>query len=121
MDWDQVYDDLDVVLHGETEVSHHAAGRSGGAPLPEYDDAEEMAGRFRGALRQLVNRGLREDAHMQHLDIGVLIDQARTLISEALPDDSSPAPGHLRKLAGVILQLAERLEETGLVKGLIEC
>ncbi|WP_228456621.1 DUF6415 family natural product biosynthesis protein [Streptomyces durbertensis] len=121
VDWDQVYDDLDVVLHGETEVSHHAAGRPGRGPLPEYEDADEMVERFRGALRQLVNRGLREDAQIQHLDIAVLIEQAHTLTAEALPGDSSPARGDLRRLAGIVLRLAERLEETGIVKGLVEC
>lgn len=121
VDWDQVYDDLDVVLHGETEVSHHAAGPSGGVSLPTYGNAEELAERFCEALMQLVNRGLRDDAHKKHPDIAELFDQAHALLPEGLPDDPRQALGRLRQLGGVILELAERLEETGIVKGLVEC
>lgn len=119
VDWDEVYDDLDTVLGDE--VSHHAAGPSDGSPLPEYDDPEGLTERFRPALTQLVTRGLRGDAHRSHQDIAVLIEQAQGLLAEELPGDSWQAIVLLRKLARVTLDLAERLEEAGIVKGLVEC
>ncbi|WP_327378513.1 DUF6415 family natural product biosynthesis protein [Streptomyces sp. NBC_01216] len=122
VDWDAVYDGLDIVLN--EEVSHHAAGSSGsgrpGAAGPGYDEAEELAQRFRGALMQLVNRGLRDDAN-KHPDVADLIERARTLRSEELPGDEQQALTFLRKLGRVTLELAERLEEVGIVKGLVEC
>ncbi|MFH9295789.1 DUF6415 family natural product biosynthesis protein [Streptomyces sp. NPDC017520] len=123
VDWDAVYDGLDTVLN--EEVSHHAAGASGssrpGAAGPGYDEAEEIAQRFRGALMQLVNRGLRDDANKKHPDIADLIEQARSLRSEKLPGDEHEALTFLRKLGRVTLELAEHLEEAGIVKGLVEC
>lgn len=121
VDWDEVYDELDTVLHGEQEISHHAAGPSGGAPLPEHDDAEERAQRFRGALMQLMNRGLRSKADTKHSDIADLIERARNLRAEELPGDPWQDLGLLRKLARVTLDLAERLDEVGIVTGLVEC
>ncbi|QUI32613.1 hypothetical protein H9W91_18425 [Streptomyces alfalfae] len=117
--WDAVYDDLDMVLGDE--VSHHAAGPSEGSPQPEYDNPEGLAERFRPALMQLVNRGLRDDAHRKHRDIAALIEQAQGLIPEELPTDAWQAVVLLRKLARTTLDLAERLQETGAVTGLVEC
>ncbi|MEU3133180.1 DUF6415 family natural product biosynthesis protein [Streptomyces sp. NPDC006854] len=123
VDWDSVYDGLDTILN--EEISHHAAGTSGssrpGAAGPGYDEAEELAQRFRGALIQLVNRGLRDDTTKKHPDIADLIEQARTLQGGELPGDEHEALTFLRKLGRVILELAERLEEVGIVKGLVEC
>lgn len=123
VDWDAVYDGLDIVLN--EEVSHHAAGGSGngrpGIAGPGYDEAEELAQRFRGALMQLVSRGLRDDVDKKHPDIRDLIEQARTLRSEELPGDECQALTFLRKLGRITLDRAERLEEVGIVKGLVEC
>ncbi|MFJ4686223.1 DUF6415 family natural product biosynthesis protein [Streptomyces sp. NPDC088789] len=121
VDWDDVYDDLDTVLHGEEEISHHAAGSSDGAPLPDYDDAEEIAQRFRGALKLLVARALRATADEKPPAIADLIGQARALRAEELPGEPSQALGLLRNLAQVTLELAERLDEADIVKGLVEC
>jgi hypothetical protein len=65
VDWPQVYDDLDTVLHGKQEISHHAAGPSGGAPVRSYGDAEERIQRFCGALKLLVARALRDNTLAQ--------------------------------------------------------
>ncbi|MFF1693550.1 DUF6415 family natural product biosynthesis protein [Streptomyces sp. NPDC058257] len=123
VDWDSVYDGLDTVLN--EEVSHHAAGASGsgrpGAAGLGYDETEELVQRFRGALMQLVNRGLRDDAHKKHPDIADLIERARTLRSQELPGDERQSLTFLRKLGRVTLELAERLDEVGIVKGLVEC
>ncbi|MCH0566943.1 DUF6415 family natural product biosynthesis protein [Streptomyces sp. MUM 2J] len=122
VDWNAVYDGLDAVLNDE--VSHHAAGpaeRQAGAPLHEYDDAKELAQRFRGALMQLVNRGLRDEADEKHPDIAKLIERARALRSEELPGDPWQDLGLLRKLGRITLDLAERLDEVGIVRGLVEC
>ncbi|MFF4295025.1 DUF6415 family natural product biosynthesis protein [Streptomyces vinaceus] len=123
VDWDVVYDDLDTVLN--EEVSHHAAGASGngrpGAAVPGYDEAEELAQRLRGALMQLVNRGLLDNADKKHPDIADLFEKARVVRSEELPDDERQTLTFLRKLGRVTLELAERLEEVGIVKGLVEC
>ncbi|OKK02384.1 hypothetical protein AMK26_22205 [Streptomyces sp. CB03234] len=121
VDWSAVFEDVDALLNGE--VSHHAAGSTGrkrAVAPPEYDDADELAQRFRGALMQLVHRGLRDEADKKHPDIAALIEQARVLRSEELPGDPWQALGHLRRLGRVTLQLAQRLDEVGIVKGLIE-
>lgn len=123
VDWDAVFDGLATVLN--EEVSHHAAGGAQrGRPavaVRECDEAEELAQRFRGALVQLVNRGLRDDANKKRQDIADLIDQARALRYEELPGDERRAHALLRKLARVTLELTERLEEVGIVKELVEC
>ncbi|MER5210934.1 DUF6415 family natural product biosynthesis protein [Streptomyces sp. NPDC002838] len=122
VDWDAVFDGLDMVLN--EEVSHHAAGARGGRPGaagPSYDEAAELAQRFRGALMQLTNRGLRDDATKKYPDIGDLIEEARAVRSDELPGDELQALALLRKLGRVTLDLAERLEEAGIVRGLIEC
>jgi hypothetical protein len=121
-DWDAVFNDLNVVLN--QEVSHHAAGARAGRPgaaVPSYDEADELTQRFRRDLVQLVNRGLRDDATNKYPDIGDLIEEARAVLSEALPGDELQALALLRKPVRVTLDLAERLEETGMVWGLIEC
>ncbi|MFD9818801.1 DUF6415 family natural product biosynthesis protein [Streptomyces violascens] len=121
LDWAQVYDDLDTILHGEQEMSHHAAGPSGGTPLRICEDSEGLDERFRRALKLLVARALREEADEKHPDIASLIELARTLRAEDLPADPWQAIGPLRKLARVTLALAERLDDIGVVKGLVEC
>lgn len=122
VDWDAVYDGLDSILN--EEVSHHAAGSRGGRPgaaWPGYDEAAELAQHFRGALMHLVNRGLLDDADKKHPDIADLIERARTSRAEELPGDQHQDVVFLRRLGQVTLQLAERLEEVGIVKGLVEC
>lgn len=122
VDWDKVYDDLDTVLN--EEISHHAAGPRGhgwpGSAAPGCVEAEALAQRFRGALMQLVNRGLRDDAS-KHPEIANLIEEARTLRFEELPGDERQALIVLRKLGRITLELAEHLEEAGIVKGLVGC
>ncbi|MGX2994897.1 DUF6415 family natural product biosynthesis protein [Streptomyces sp. JNUCC 64] len=124
VDWELVFDGLDAVLCGGQEMSHHAAGAANrhraGATVPDYGEAGELAQRFRGALMQLVNRGLRDSAD-QYPDIARLIERARSLRSETLPDDSWQALAFLRRLGQVTLELVERLDEVGIVKGLVEC
>uniref|UniRef100_A0AAU2VGU9 DUF6415 family natural product biosynthesis protein n=1 Tax=Streptomyces sp. NBC_00003 TaxID=2903608 RepID=A0AAU2VGU9_9ACTN len=120
VDWPQVYDDLDTVLHGEQEMSHHAAGHSGGAPLRVRDDAEELAQRLRGALKLLTSRAVRDSAAEKYADIASLIKLADTLRAEELPGPRG-SMGRLRGLAQVTLALTERLAEVGIVKGLVEC
>ncbi|WP_338673897.1 DUF6415 family natural product biosynthesis protein [Streptomyces sp. SCSIO 30461] len=123
VDWDAVYDGLDTVLN--SEVSHHAAGigtrDERGATPPEYDDAEDLTQRFREALMQLVNRGLRAGVDTAHPDIANLIEEARALRTQEIPGDRWEALAFLRRLGRVTLALAERLEETGTVKGLAAC
>lgn len=70
---------------------------------------------------QLVNRGLLDNADKKHPDIADLIEQARAVRSEELPADEHQTLTFLRKLGRVTLHLAERLEEVGIVKGLVEC
>ncbi|MFJ2906225.1 DUF6415 family natural product biosynthesis protein [Streptomyces sp. NPDC091279] len=122
VDWDLVFDALDTVMG---EVSHHAAGTSGRShartTAPGHDHAEDLAQRFRGALMQLVNRGLRDKADEKYPDLADLIARARELRSEELPTDPWQAQGLLRQLGQVTLELVEGLEEVGLVTGLIEC
>ncbi|MGW6530338.1 DUF6415 family natural product biosynthesis protein [Streptomyces venezuelae] len=111
VDWDQVYDDLSRVLN--EEISHHAAGPRGrgrrGPAAPGHDEAAELARRFRGALMQLVNRGLRDNAD-KHPAVAELIDEALTLRTEELPGDEQQALILLRKLGRTTLELAEHLE-----------
>ncbi|MFD3513258.1 DUF6415 family natural product biosynthesis protein [Streptomyces sp. NPDC058657] len=120
MDWNEVYDDLDTILHGEEEISHHAAGPSGGAPLPNHDN-DALTQRFLMALKLLVARALRDKADEKHPDIAALIGQARTLRAEVVAGDAGQTIGLVRKLARLTLDLAELLEEAGIVRGLVEC
>ncbi|WP_406115369.1 hypothetical protein [Streptomyces sp. NBC_01014] len=120
VDWNEVFDDLDTILHGEEEISHHAAGPSGGAPLPNYND-DARAQRFLMALKLLVARALRDQAAKKHPDIAALIGQARTLRAEVVAGDAGQTIGLVRKLARLTLDLAELLEEAGIVRGLVEC
>ncbi|MFI6056011.1 DUF6415 family natural product biosynthesis protein [Streptomyces violascens] len=121
MDWLQVYDDLDTVLHCKQAISHHAAGPSDGAPVRSCDDAEERIQRFHGALKLLVALALRDNADERHPDVASLIERARALRAEEMPGDPRQALGLLRRLAQVTLALAERLAEVDTVKGLFEC
>ena len=122
VDWEAVYDGLDIVLGGE--VSHHAAGAvhrgQATASVLAHGDAEELAQQFRGALMQLVHRGLRDDAD-RYPDIADLIERARGLRDTDLPGDPQQALALLRKFGLVTLELAERLEEVGIVTRLVEC
>ncbi|WP_434600447.1 DUF6415 family natural product biosynthesis protein [Streptomyces sp. A5-4] len=120
VDWNEVYDDLDTILHGEEEISHHAAGPSGGAPLPNYNN-DALTQRFLMALKLLVARALRDKADEKHPDIAALIGQARTLRAEVVAGDAGQTIGLVRKLARLTLDLAELLEEAGIVRGLVEC
>ncbi|MET9149240.1 DUF6415 family natural product biosynthesis protein [Streptomyces sp. NPDC004042] len=119
VDWNEVYDDLDAVLHGDEEISHHAVGSPDGPLRPVHGD--ELAQRLRAALKLLVARALRDMADRRHPDIAGLIELARTLRSKELPSDPRHATGHVRGLARITLDLAERLNNVGTVTGLVEC
>ncbi|MFG3282030.1 hypothetical protein [Streptomyces sp. NPDC048111] len=121
MDWDQVYEDLDAVLHGEQEMSHHAAGSSSPEPLRRCSDAEKVIERLCMALKLLTARAQHDRADEKHPAIAHLINLARALRAQEVADDPDQVLGLARKLAAVTLDLVERLEETGTVRGLTEC
>ncbi|WP_330259330.1 DUF6415 family natural product biosynthesis protein [Streptomyces murinus] len=121
-DWDSVFDGLDTIFGDE--VSHHAVGtlrpRQFGGTASDHEDPAELAQRFRAAITQLVRRGRRDGVERKHPDITGLFERARALQSERLPADPQQARGFLRRLGGVTLELADHLEKTGSVTGLIE-
>jgi hypothetical protein len=111
VDWVRVYDGLDSLLGDDDH------------PQPshiDHDDAEELAQRFRGALMQLVNRGLRDSADNDR-EAARLIASARKLRAEELPGDAQQALGLLRRLGSVTVELVDRLESLGTIEGVSKC
>lgn len=89
-----------------------------GDVLGEQDPREsgfgEIAECLRGDLRRLI--AIAEAAGDKDAQVCRLLQRAHTLRSEALPDDSRLALGHLRRMAGLVNDLLERLAETRTVK-----
>ncbi|MET9013970.1 DUF6415 family natural product biosynthesis protein [Streptomyces olivaceoviridis] len=113
VDWERVNEGLDAVLGDD---DHPAAF------LPDPATADELAQNFRGALKQLVNRALR-DAERTEADpeTARLIKMAREVRVEELPGDPGKALGLLRRLGSVTTDLVESLERLGVVEGVSEC
>lgn len=111
VDWKQVYRGLDSLLGDDDH------------PQPthiDHDAAEELAQRFRGALMQLVHRGLRDDAERDP-EAARLIALARELRDEELPGGAQQALGLLRRLGAVTVELVDRLESMGIIEGVSKC
>ncbi|MFD4769145.1 DUF6415 family natural product biosynthesis protein [Streptomyces niveus] len=89
-----------------------------GDVLAEQDPREsefgEIAERLRGDLLRLVV--IANAAGDGDAEVCRLLQRAHTLRSEALPDGSRQALGHLRRMAGVVNDLLERLAETNIVR-----
>lgn len=89
-----------------------------GDVLGEQDPLEskfgEIAERLPGDLLRLV--AIANAAGDGDAEVCRLLQRARTLRSEALPDDSRQALGQLRRMAGLVNDLLERLVETNIVK-----
>ncbi|MFI8170900.1 DUF6415 family natural product biosynthesis protein [Streptomyces sp. NPDC085931] len=111
MDWKQVYRGLDSLLGDDDH------------PQPthiDHDAAEELAQRLRGALMQLVHRGLRDDADRDP-EAARLIALARELRDEELPGGAQQALGLLRRLGAVTVELVDQLESMGIIEGVSKC
>ncbi|MER7148875.1 hypothetical protein [Streptomyces xanthochromogenes] len=121
MDWAQLYEDLDAVLHGEQEMSHHTAGSFGPGPVRRCTDAEKVIERLRMALKLLTARAQHDRVDEKHPSIAHLINLARVLRAQEVTGDLDQVLGLVRKLAAVTLDLVERLEATGTMRGLAEC
>lgn len=95
-----------------------AIGDDIGDVLGEQDPREsefgEIAERLRGDLLRLV--AIANAAGVGDAEVCRLLQRAHTLRSEALPDGSRQALGHLRRMAGLVNDLLERLAETNIVK-----
>ncbi|MFI6082512.1 DUF6415 family natural product biosynthesis protein [Streptomyces sp. NPDC051217] len=81
---------------------------------PRESEFGEIAERLRGDLRRLdaiAQAAGDKDAHVRRL-----LQRARTLRSKEIPVDCSQSLGHLRRMAGVVNDLLERLVETRTVK-----
>lgn len=91
-----------------------------GDVLGEQDPREgefgEIAERLCGDLLRLVAIANAAGAGDGDSQVCRLLQRAHTLRSEALPDDSHQALGHLRRMAGLVNDLLERLAETNHVK-----
>ncbi|MFI6695507.1 DUF6415 family natural product biosynthesis protein [Streptomyces sp. NPDC050433] len=91
-----------------------------GDVLDEQDPREsefgEIAERLRGDLLRLVAIANAAGVGVGDSRVCRLLQRAHTLRSEALPDDSRQALGHLRRTAGLVNDLLERLAETNIVK-----
>ncbi|MEV7395119.1 DUF6415 family natural product biosynthesis protein [Streptomyces sp. NPDC091215] len=112
MDWDEVNEGLDTVLGDD---DHPVAF------LPNYDTAEELAQRFRGALMQLVNRALLDRAEERDTEAARLIVLARAVRVEELSGDPRKAVGLLRRMGSVTTDLVDRLERLGVVEDVSGC
>ncbi|MFI2289798.1 DUF6415 family natural product biosynthesis protein [Streptomyces niveus] len=91
-----------------------------GDVLGEQDPGEsefgEIAERLRGDLLRLVAIANAAGNGDGDAEVCRLLQRARTLRSEALPDDSRQALGQLGRMAGLVNDLLERLVETNIVK-----
>ncbi|MFD4700947.1 DUF6415 family natural product biosynthesis protein [Streptomyces niveus] len=91
-----------------------------GDVLAEQDPREsefgEIAERLRGDLLRLVVIANAAGDGDGDAEVCRHLQRAHTLRSEALPDGSRQALGHLRRMAGVVNDLFERLAETNIVK-----
>ncbi|WP_329079683.1 DUF6415 family natural product biosynthesis protein [Streptomyces niveus] len=89
-----------------------------GDVLGEQDPGEsefgEIAERLRGDRLRLV--AIANAAGDGDAEVCRLLQRAHTLRSEALPAVSRQALGHLRRMAGLVNDLLERLAETNIVK-----
>lgn len=121
VDWAQVYEDLDTVLHGEQEMSHHAAGSFDPGPLRRCADADKVIERLCMALKLLTARAQRDRADEKHPAVAHLINLARALRAQEAPGDPEQLLGLVRRVAAVTVDLIERLEATGTGRGLAEC
>jgi hypothetical protein len=101
LDWDAVFEDLDLAL---------------GAQAPGEHEIEELAEHLRGTLMQLVSIALGGNADGKDPQAAQLIERARGLRSEELPGDRWKAVGHVRRLGWATAELLERLSTTGHVK-----
>ncbi|MGW6308272.1 DUF6415 family natural product biosynthesis protein [Streptomyces niveus] len=81
---------------------------------PPESEFREIAERLRGDLKRLV--AIAHTAGDKDAQVCRLLQRAHTLRSEALPDDSRQALGHLRRTAGLVNDLLERLAETKSVR-----
>lgn len=85
---------------------------------PRESEFGEIAERLRGDLLRLVAIANAAGVGGGDGDVEVcrLLQRAHTLRSESLPDDSRQALGQLRRMAGLVNDLLERLAETNIVK-----
>ncbi|WP_405821897.1 DUF6415 family natural product biosynthesis protein [Streptomyces sp. NBC_00838] len=94
-----------------------------GDVLGDQDPCEnefgEIAERLRGDLLRLVAIANAAGVGDGDAEVCRLLQRAHTLRSEALPAVSRKALGHLRRMAGVVNDLLERLVETNIVKEVV--
>lgn len=81
---------------------------------PCENEFGEIAERLRSDLLRLV--AIANAAGDRDAQVCRLLQRAHTLRSEALPAVSRQALGHLRRMAGLVNDLMERLVETNIVK-----
>lgn len=85
-----------------------------GNQAPRESEFEELADRLHGDLKRLVS--IARAANNTDGQVSALVERAEALRSEGLPGDYRTALGYLRRMAGVTLDLLERLAETGTVR-----
>ncbi|WP_236570386.1 DUF6415 family natural product biosynthesis protein [Streptomyces mexicanus] len=92
----------------------------GGAPLddvatalddvpPVEEATEELAERLRGHLMRLVTIAVAAEAEQRDETVAQLIERARALRAEGVPEGRWNAVGHLRRLGWAVHELLERL------------
>ncbi|WP_369228858.1 DUF6415 family natural product biosynthesis protein [Streptomyces sp. R21] len=80
--------------------------------LPPEELHDELAQRLRGHLMQLVDIAVGANADQDDEAANRLIQQARAVRSQEMPDDHWKAVGHLRRMAWTANELLERLVAT---------
>ncbi|MFF5086005.1 DUF6415 family natural product biosynthesis protein [Streptomyces niveus] len=85
-----------------------------GEQNPRESEFGEIAERLRADLIRLV--AIAHAAGDTDAQVCRLLQRAHTLRSEGLPDECRQALGHLRRMAGLVNDLLERLAETRTVK-----
>ncbi|MDQ0988794.1 DUF6415 family natural product biosynthesis protein [Streptomyces sp. V3I7] len=76
---------------------------------PDEEDVEELAMRLRGHSMQLVQIAVANGADQTGTEASRLIQMARTLRAEEMPDDHGQAVGLLRRMACSVNDLHDHL------------
>lgn len=115
VDWNSVFSSLTDILNEDVAPRMEAE-------LPDDDQAEEVAQRFRGALTQLINRALLDGLDRKDPEAALLIEQVRALRAEELPGEPWKNLGLLKRLGGATRDLIDQLVQAGCFsKEMVRC
>ncbi|WP_225080977.1 DUF6415 family natural product biosynthesis protein [Streptomyces sp. CoT10] len=84
--------------------------------IPAEDQVDELAQRLRGHLMRLVTIAVAAEAEQRDETAARLVERARRLRTEDVPEGHWKAVGHLRRMGWTVNELLERLVATRCLK-----